>query len=125
MREASSPNRCSPAAPPEFRGTTNDALYTNATIALNPDTGKLAWFFQHVPNDQWDFDWAFERQLLTLPINGRDREVLVTSGKEALYDFDRDPEEHHDMLKKPGAAELAGPLRARLDSAAGRALRSP
>jgi alcohol dehydrogenase (cytochrome c) len=68
------------------RGTTNDALYTNATIALNPDTGKLAWFFQHVPNDQWDFDWAFERQLLTLPINGRDREVLVTSGKEALYD---------------------------------------
>ncbi|MEO8467671.1 MAG: PQQ-binding-like beta-propeller repeat protein [Gammaproteobacteria bacterium] len=68
------------------RGITNDALYTNATIALNPDTGKLAWFFQHVPNDQWDFDWAFERQLLTLPVNGRDREVLVTSGKEALYD---------------------------------------
>jgi alcohol dehydrogenase (cytochrome c) len=68
------------------RGTTNDALYTNATIALNPDTGKLAWFFQHVPNDQWDFDWAFERQLLTLPVNGRDRDMLVTSGKEALYD---------------------------------------
>jgi alcohol dehydrogenase (cytochrome c) len=68
------------------RGITNDAVYTNATIALNPDTGKLAWFFQHVPNDQWDFDWAFERQLLTLPIDGRDREVLVTSGKEALYD---------------------------------------
>jgi PQQ-dependent dehydrogenase (methanol/ethanol family) len=68
------------------RGVTNDALYTNATIALNPDTGKLVWYFQHVPNDQWDFDWAFERQLLTLPINGRDRDILVTSGKEALYD---------------------------------------
>jgi alcohol dehydrogenase (cytochrome c) len=39
-----------------------------------------------VPNDQWDFDWAFERQLLTLPVNGRDRRVLLTSGKEALYD---------------------------------------
>ncbi len=68
------------------RGITNDALYTNATIALNPDTGKLVWYFQHVPNDQWDFDWAFERQLVTLPLNGRDRDVLVTSGKEALYD---------------------------------------
>jgi len=68
------------------RGITNEALYTNATIALNPDTGKLAWFFQHVPNDQWDFDWAFERQLVTLPVNGRDRDVLLTSGKEALYD---------------------------------------
>jgi alcohol dehydrogenase (cytochrome c) len=67
-------------------GVTNEALYTNATIALDPDTGKLAWYFQHVPNDQWDFDWAFERQLLTLPLNGRDRDVLLTSGKEAVYD---------------------------------------
>jgi alcohol dehydrogenase (cytochrome c) len=68
------------------RGVSNEALYTNATIALNPDDGKLVWYFQHVPNDQWDFDWAFERQLVTLPVNGRDRRVLVTSGKEAVYD---------------------------------------
>jgi alcohol dehydrogenase (cytochrome c) len=68
------------------RGVTNEALYTNATIALNPDDGKLVWHFQHVPNDQWDFDWAFERQLVTLPVNGRDRRVLVTAGKEAVYD---------------------------------------
>ena len=47
------------------RGVTNEALYTNATIALNPDTGALVWHFQHVPNDQWDFDWAFERQLVS------------------------------------------------------------
>ena len=67
-------------------GISNEALFTNATLALNPDTGKLVWYFQHVPNDQWDFDWAFERQLLTLPVNGRDREVLLTSGKEAIYD---------------------------------------
>jgi alcohol dehydrogenase (cytochrome c) len=67
-------------------GVTNQALYTNSTLALDPDTGKLVWYFQHVPNDQWDFDWAFERQLVTLPVNGRDRDVLVTSGKEALYD---------------------------------------
>ena len=67
-------------------GVTNEALYTNATLALNPDTGRLVWHFQHVPNDQWDFDWAFERQLLTLPIDGRNREVLITSGKEAIYD---------------------------------------
>ncbi len=67
-------------------GITNEALYTNATIALDPDTGKLVWYYQHVPNDQWDFDWAFERQLVTLSVNGRDRRVLLTSGKEALYD---------------------------------------
>ncbi len=68
------------------RGITNDALYTNATIALDPGTGKLAWYFQHVPNDQWDFDWAFERQILTLPVDGRERRVVLTAGKEAIYD---------------------------------------
>ena len=68
------------------RGVRNDALYTNATVALNPDTGKLAWFFQHVPNDQWDFDWAFERQIVHLPVNGQTRKLIITAGKEALYD---------------------------------------
>ena len=51
-----------------------------------PTTGKLAWHFQHVPNDQWDFDWAFERQIITLPVDGRERRVVLTAGKEAIYD---------------------------------------
>jgi alcohol dehydrogenase (cytochrome c) len=68
------------------RGVSNDALYTNATIALEPETGTLKWHFQHVPNDQWDFDWAFERQIVRLPIDGRERRVVLTAGKEAIYD---------------------------------------
>jgi alcohol dehydrogenase (cytochrome c) len=67
-------------------GVTNEALYTNATIALRPEDGKLVWYFQHVPNDQWDFDWAFERQLLRLRLDGRERTVVITAGKEAVYD---------------------------------------
>lgn len=67
-------------------GITNDGLYTDTTLAIDPDTGKLAWHFQHVPNDQWDFDWAFERQLLKLPVNGVTKTVSVTAGKEAIYD---------------------------------------
>jgi alcohol dehydrogenase (cytochrome c) len=67
-------------------GITNDGLYTDSTVALNPDTGKLVWHFQHMPNDQWDLDWAFERQLIKLPINGTTRTVAVTAGKEAIYD---------------------------------------
>jgi alcohol dehydrogenase (cytochrome c) len=68
------------------RGVSNDALYTNATIALEPETGTLKWHFQHVPNDQWDFDWAFERQIVRLPVDGRERRVVLTAGKEAIYD---------------------------------------
>ena len=67
-------------------GVTNDALYTDCTLAFNPDTGKLVWYYQHVPNDQWDLDWAFERQLIPLPVNGATRKVALTSGKMAIYD---------------------------------------
>ena len=67
-------------------GITNDGLYTDSTVAINPDSGKLVWHFQHMPNDQWDLDWAFERQLIQLPVNGATRTVAVTAGKEAIYD---------------------------------------
>ena len=67
-------------------GITDDALYTDATVALNPRTGRLAWYYQHMPNDQWDLDWAFERQVVHLPIGGKVRRLVLTSGKEAIYD---------------------------------------
>ena len=67
-------------------GITNNALYSDATIALHPDTGQLAWYFQHLANDQWDHDWAFERTLVKLPVNGQIKTVSVTAGKEAVYD---------------------------------------
>ncbi|MBF8269989.1 MAG: hypothetical protein HW386_1698 [Gammaproteobacteria bacterium] len=67
-------------------GITNDALYTNATIALKPRTGELVWYYQHLANDQWDMDWAFERQILELPVAGKLQKVIVTGGKEAVFD---------------------------------------
>jgi alcohol dehydrogenase (cytochrome c) len=63
-------------------GKNNDALFTDTTLALNPETGKLAWYFQHVPNDQWDHDWAFERMLFT----ARGKRLVATAGKQGLYD---------------------------------------
>jgi alcohol dehydrogenase (cytochrome c) len=76
-----------PLMPPsKLPGVTNDALYTDSTVALNPDTGKLVWYFQHQPNDQWDLDWVFEQQIIPLPVNGVTRKLVVTSGKPAIYD---------------------------------------
>ena len=65
---------------------TTDALYTNSTIALNADTGELVWHYQHMPNDQLDHDWAFERQIINLPFNGEMRKAIVTGGKEAIFE---------------------------------------
>ena len=67
-------------------GVNNDGLYTDCTLALNPDTGKLVWYYQHLPNDQWDLDWVFERQIVRMPVNGTVRPVVITAGKMAIYD---------------------------------------
>ena len=68
-------------------GVSSDALYTNTTVALDPDTGELVWHYQHLPNDQWDLDWIFGRQVLTLPVDGVETKVIATAGKVAIYDF--------------------------------------
>ncbi len=68
------------------RGVTNDGLYLDSTVALDPATGKKKWYFQHLPNDQWDYDFVFERQVLQLPIDGRMTKVVLTAGKPAIYD---------------------------------------
>jgi alcohol dehydrogenase (cytochrome c) len=69
------------------RGVTNDGLYLDSTLALNPVTGKLAWHFQHQANGQWDLDWAFERMVVQLPVNGDLQSVVVTAGKQMIFDF--------------------------------------
>ena len=68
-------------------GITNDALYLDATLALNPDTGELVWHFQHQANGQWDLDWAFERQVMELPVDGEMTRVVVTGGKQSIFDI--------------------------------------
>src|SRR3972149_2124516 len=44
-------------------------LYSNSTVAINVDTGKLSWYFQHLPGDDWDQDYTNERILLRSRIN--------------------------------------------------------
>jgi alcohol dehydrogenase (cytochrome c) len=38
-------------------------LYSNCTLALDPNTGKLIWYYQHLPADDWDTDHTHERTL--------------------------------------------------------------
>ncbi len=64
----------------------NDGLYTDATVALKPDTGELAWHYQHHRRDVWDLDWVFEQSVVTLPVNGVPRKLVVTGGKTAIFD---------------------------------------
>ena len=69
-----------------IEGVSNGALYTNATLALRPDTGELIWYYQHVANDQFDLDWIFERSIVELEIEGEMKKVVDTAGKPGLFD---------------------------------------
>jgi PQQ-dependent dehydrogenase (methanol/ethanol family) len=50
---------------PKFLLAGNDKkyLYHNSTLAIDADTGKLKWYYQHVV-DHWDLDHPFERILV-------------------------------------------------------------
>jgi alcohol dehydrogenase (cytochrome c) len=63
-----------------------DALYTDTTLALNPDTGKLVWAYQHQAREVWDLDWAFERMLITLRTPAGATKAVVTMGKGGVLD---------------------------------------
>ena len=67
-------------------GLNNDGLFTNSTLALVPKTGELKWYFQHHKNDQYDLDWVFDRVIGTIKVGGKDQQVVVTGGKEGLFD---------------------------------------
>jgi len=48
-----------------------DNLYANSTIAIDVDTGKIAWHYQHVPNDSWDYDSIAENVPFDLKKGGK------------------------------------------------------
>ncbi|MBK8085712.1 MAG: PQQ-binding-like beta-propeller repeat protein [Devosia sp.] len=65
---------------------TNDALYTNSTLAIDPNTGELKWYHQYLPTDSLDLDYVYERMLIDLPVNGEVRKTVVTTGKLGIIE---------------------------------------
>ena len=67
-----------------------DNLYTNSILALDPDTGKLAWYRQLIPHDVWDLDTFGEVVLVDTRIAGKATKVALQAGKTGyLYALDR------------------------------------
>ena len=53
----------------ELEGICADLPYTNTTLALDPDTGEMAWYFHHPPRDCWDLDHTFERMIVRTEVS--------------------------------------------------------
>ena len=84
------------------RGTTplDKTLYSSSTLALNADTGKLAWYFQHAPGESFDLDEVFERVLVDIGT----QKVSFSAGKAGvLWKLDRRTGQflgHKEMVKQ-------------------------
>jgi alcohol dehydrogenase (cytochrome c) len=65
---------------PKFMLAGNDKkyLYHNCTLALDVETGRMVWYYQHVV-DHWDFDHPFERYLIDTAVTPDKSQVLWTN----------------------------------------------
>jgi alcohol dehydrogenase (cytochrome c) len=67
------------------RGTGDGAvLYTDSTLALDADTGKIVWYHQFLPGDNWNLDHVFEQVLVDINVDGHPRQALVAIGKPGV-----------------------------------------
>jgi outer membrane protein assembly factor BamB len=93
-------------------------LYTDSTLALRPQTGKLVWFHQAVPHDLFDQDFV---HALVVPVRGgghRPTQVVVGTGKggqvigmnpstgRALWTAAVGAHENHDLTALAGPTEV-------------------
>jgi quinohemoprotein ethanol dehydrogenase len=62
-----------------------DNLYACSIVAVKPDTGKLVWYFQMVPGDDWDFDSVQQLLLADITIKGQPRKVIMQANKNGFY----------------------------------------
>jgi PQQ-dependent dehydrogenase (methanol/ethanol family) len=67
-----------------------DNLYTNCVLAMNPDTGKLKWYYQFTPHDVHDWDATQPNVLVDTKYHGQNRKLLLHADRNGFfYVFDR------------------------------------
>jgi PQQ-dependent dehydrogenase (methanol/ethanol family) len=62
-----------------------DNLFLCSILALRPDTGELAWYYQTTPSDNWDYTSVQPMILADLEIDGRTRQVIMQAPKNGFF----------------------------------------
>jgi alcohol dehydrogenase (cytochrome c) len=78
---------------PDWDGSTRrgDNLYSNSVVALDADTGELAWHYQFTPHDELDYDATQVPVLADIVWRGEPRRVMLWANRNGLmYVLDRD-----------------------------------
>jgi quinoprotein glucose dehydrogenase len=106
------------SASPDYYGglRPGDNKWADSVVALHAKTGKIAWGFQLVHHDLWDYDTASPPLLATLTHDGRKIPVVIQGNKTGfLFVLNRDtgepvfPVEERAVPKSDVPGELASP----------------
>jgi len=72
---------------PDFDGDPRpgDDLYTDSVLALDPDSGKLKWYFQFTPHDLFDYDATETPVLIDTIYAGQERKLLAEANRNGYF----------------------------------------
>ncbi len=72
---------------PDFVGGTRpgDDLYSDSVLAIDPNTGKLKWYFQFTPHDLYDYDANETPVLANVAENGTLRHLLLQANRNGFF----------------------------------------
>ncbi len=67
-----------------------DNLYSDSMLALDAKTGKMKWYYQTTPHDQWDWDTTETPIVVNATWQGKPRKLLLHGNRNGFfYVFDR------------------------------------
>ena len=73
-------------------------LYTDSIIALNAQTGKLAWYHQQIAHDLWDYDAASPVTIFDANVRGKKVHAVGEAGKSGYF-FILDARTGHNLFR--------------------------
>lgn len=62
-----------------------DNLYSDSVLAIDPDTGKLKWYFQFTPGDAHDWDASETLILVDAPWHGASKKLLMQANRNGFF----------------------------------------
>ncbi|MCM2310736.1 MAG: PQQ-dependent dehydrogenase, methanol/ethanol family [Steroidobacteraceae bacterium] len=62
-----------------------DNLFLSSILALDPDTGRMKWYYQTTPAENWDYTATQHIILADLVIGGKSRKVLMQAPKNGFF----------------------------------------
>jgi alcohol dehydrogenase (cytochrome c) len=72
---------------PDYNGDARpgDNLYACCVVAIDPDSGKLRWYFQYTPHDVHDWDSDEVPLLIDAKIDGKPRKLLAQANRNSFF----------------------------------------